>query len=122
MKRLFITAGSLLVLGACAVKEEIQVEGGAYVNGQFVAYCSAEPAPILRTKEGFPIIDDQACIPEPEVLGITIQNRGDPGGPNNPGDPPPPPPPPPLPPECEVDCDDPPPPPEDPCEGNPAHV
>ena len=68
MKRLFFAACGLLLLGECAVEEEIvQDIGGAYINGVFVAYCSAEAAPVLFTKEGFPIIDDQACIPEPEV-------------------------------------------------------
>ncbi|MGE4612082.1 MAG: hypothetical protein AAED33_11965 [Paracoccaceae bacterium] len=41
-------------------------------DGVFVAYCNGAAAPVIFTKEGFPIIDDQACIPEPEVLGITI--------------------------------------------------
>ena len=87
MKRLYIAACGLLLLGACAVEEEVvQDIGGVYVNGVFVAYCSAEPAPMLFTKEGFPIVDDQACIPEPEVLGVFLtsprdKDRGTPADP-----------------------------------------
>ncbi len=64
-------------LGACASLIQPDVDlanaGGEYnADGVFVAYCSGEAAPVIFTKEGFPIIDDQACIPEPEVLGIEI--------------------------------------------------
>lgn len=80
MKRLFFAACGLLLLGACAVQEEVVEDiGGVYINGVFVAYCSAEPAPVMYTKNGLPMIDDQACIPEPEVLGVIVV-----GGPDGP--------------------------------------
>ena len=138
MKRLFFAACSLLLLGACAVEEVDQDQdiGGAYVNGVFVAYCSAEVAPVIYSKNGLPMIDDHACIPEPEVLGEFVK-LGGPDGPAEPilgppsgcegddcpisppppsgcegGDCPPPPPPPPPPSGCEGgDCPPPPPPP-----------
>ena len=81
MKRLFIAACGLLFLGACAAlapdnNSDSASAGGTYnADGVFVAYCSAEPAPVIFTKEGFPIIDDQACIPEPEVLGIQVTRK-----------------------------------------------
>ena len=81
MKRLFLAACGLLFLGACAAlapdnNSDSASAGGTYnADGVFVAYCSAEPAPVIFTKEGFPIIDDQACIPEPEVLGIQVTRK-----------------------------------------------
>ena len=81
MKRLFLAACGLLFLGACAALNQSNdadsaTAGGTYnADGVFVAYCSGEPAPVIFTKEGFPIIDDQACIPEPEVLGIQVRPK-----------------------------------------------
>ena len=85
MKRVYFAAFSLFLLGACAAfvdqdstadqATDASALGGVYdANGVFTAYCSADPAPVIFTKEGFPIIDDQACIPEPEVLGEFVGN------------------------------------------------
>ncbi len=78
MTRMFYAACGLTVLGACAsigVVDNSSLGGYYDANGMFVAYCSAEQAPVIFTKEGFPFIDDQACIPAPEVLGVQIFNN-----------------------------------------------
>ncbi len=83
MKRQFFAACGLLFVGACTGVNgsgDGEAAGGFYdANGVWVAYCSGEPAPVIFTKEGFPIIDDQACIPEPEVLGLFVTNPNDEG-------------------------------------------
>ena len=125
MKRQFFAACALLFVGACAGLNgtddytSSNTAGGEYnADGVFVAYCSGEPAPVIYTKEGFPIIDDQACIPEPEVLGITVvntQRRTTSHRPDKPYNPH-------LPPTCEQLNNCPPPPPPPPpsqvCEGD----
>lgn len=88
---IFFTANASMLLVGCAVFGPIfgfdQTFGTLFNYNQEIERCgNVELAPTIFTKEGFPIIDDQAPIMFPcsEVLGETVSSLsgGSPGEPS----------------------------------------